>query len=83
MMPGVTFRGNGLTCESAFCVNMNMAVLFKPSMDCKGDNVDFFLPISSFIGVTGCSDMVVFFFSLSRRMAHLWPNTATFGCLRT
>ena len=61
-MPGVTFQGNGLTCESAFCVNVNMAIIFKPSMGCKGDNADFFLPISSFIGVTGCSDMVLFFF---------------------
>jgi hypothetical protein len=60
-MPGVTFQGSGLNSEPAFCVNTNMVVLFKLSMRCKGDTVDFFLPISSFVGVTGCSDMVVFF----------------------
>jgi len=61
-MPGVTFQGNGLTCESAFCVNMNMAILFKPSMGCKGDNVDFFCPFRVSLGLQDVLIWSCFFF---------------------
>jgi hypothetical protein len=43
-MTGVAFKRNGLTCEPAFCVNMNAVILFKLSRGCRGDTVDFLGP---------------------------------------